>query len=627
MKRRLKKQQKITKGIPSAVVLSILIHAALFLLAGMLVVFTVVKKEEPKFAPPKAIDRPKMKLKKPKVKVKKTSKPKPTTRIVTKMNRANMPDIQLPEMSGMGDGLDRAIGGFDMMPNFNETTLFGVGQSVGNDLVGTFYDFKRDRSGRDLSPDMDGYLNALKNFVRSGWNTTKLARYYRSPKTLYATTIMIPPVFSLLAPEAFGEPDTVGYLWMAHYKGQLVCPASHPDGITFRFWGMGDDIMVVRASGEVVLNACWPTDFGGRNFRQIIAPNWRSTSADSRKYFYGHNYAEVGDWITLEPGAPQEMEAIIGETPGGHFVAMLAVEVKGAEYEKGPQGNPILPIFKTAVPSLDLIEAIHENLVPGEVCVTNGPVFCDYDSSSTIASGEPEPVEPPVFAESIKNEARVWILGEGKKLEGVFVAVIGNKAVLTDSRGRQRKVPVAQLSGDDRLYIELSQSPKFNIDFSKKSQQKFFEESTLLPGANWLPKHIDYVFSARLKQTSAGIYNHELKVEFFAIGEEIEGDNYILFDRQESHFTLTKENGRSHTFAGRTVPLRENVIFIERRGQKYGGYLVVVTDKRGVIVDYGSSHKWLREIINNLRQLPVGKHFDKAGCRVEPPRPKRIGVY
>ena len=52
MKRLIKKSQKIVKGMPSAVVLSIVIHAALFLLAGMLVVFTVVKKVEKKFVPP-----------------------------------------------------------------------------------------------------------------------------------------------------------------------------------------------------------------------------------------------------------------------------------------------------------------------------------------------------------------------------------------------------------------------------------------------------------------------------------------------------------------------------------------------------------------------------------------------
>ncbi len=623
MKKKTGKNKKITKGMPSAVLLSIVIHAALFLLAGMLVVFTVVKKEEKKFEPPKAVERPKMKLKKPKVKIKKTSKPKPTTRIVTKMNRASMPDIQLPEMSGMGEGLGGGIGGFDMMPDFTETTLFGAGQSVGNDLVGTFYDFKRDRRGRDIPYSVDEYLAALKKFVQGGWKTSTLARYYRSPKKLYATTVMVPPIFSLLAPEAFGEPDTGGWCWAVHYNGQLV----HKDGIKFRFWGMGDDVLVVGVDGKTVLSACWPM-FAGIDFSRAITPRWQSDSPDSRRYFYGHEKAEVGDWITLEPGVPQEIDIILGEGPGGHFVAMLAVEVEGVEYEKGPQGNPILPIFKTAVPSLDLIETIHENLVPGEVCVTNGPVFCDYDSSvSASVNPEPETVEPPVFAESVEKEMRTWGGEDGKTLEAKFVTVIGDRAVLTDSHGRQRKIPLTQLSDEDRLYIELVQPPKFNIDFSKKSNQRFFQESTILPGAHWLPRHSDYVFSARLKQTSAGQYNHELKVEFFAIGEEIEADNYILFDRQESRFTPTKENGRSHTFSGKTIPLRESVIFTERRGQKYGGYLVVVTDERGMIVDYGASHKWLMDIVNNLRQLPVGKHFDKTGARVEPPRPKKIGKY
>jgi len=552
------------------------------------------------------------------VRLKKTAKPKPTTRIVTPARKSGMPDLQLPEMSGMSEGLSGGIDGFEIMPDLGETTLFGVPQSIGNDFVGTFYDFKRDRGGRKIPYSVDGYLGALKKFVQSGWKPSTLAHYYHSPNKLYATTCMVPPVFSLVAPEAFGEPDsTGGWCWAVHYKGQLV----HKDAITFRFWGMGDDVLVVRVDGKIVLSACWP-DWYGTDLSSVITPYWQSRSNNSRRYFYGHNKAEVGDWITLEPGVPLDMEYIIGEAPGGHFVAMLAVEVEGVEYEKGPQGNPILPIFKTAVPSLDLLETIHENLVPGEVCVTNGPVFCDYDSSGAVAPAEPD---PPVPTAPDGNEMRTWVVGDGKTLEAKFVTVIGGKAVLKDSRGRQRKVPVDRLSGDDRLYVELAQPPKFNIDFSKQSSQRFFKESPILSG--FLPKQIDHVFSTRLKQVSAGEYNHELKVEFFAIGEEIEGDNYILFDRQESHFTPTKENRRSHTFSGAPVPLRESVLFSERRGQKYGGYLVVVTDERGRIIDQGSSHKWLQDILGNLRTLPVGKHFDKAGNRVCPPRPDPIGIY
>jgi hypothetical protein len=61
----------------------------------------------------------------------------------------------------------------------------------------------------------------------------------------------------------------------------------------------------------------------------------------------------------------------------------------------------------------------------------------------------------------------------------------------------------------------------------------------------------------------------------------------------------------------------------QRRGEKYGGYLITVTDERGRIIDYGSSHKWLYENLEKLKEIPVGRHFNKAGNRVHPPRPIR----
>ncbi len=224
MKRSSHKKQKITKGMPSAVLLSIAIHVSLFLLAGMLVVFTVVKKQDPKFVPPKAVERPKMKLRKPKVKVKKSTKPKPTKRIVTKVRRASMPDIQLPEMSGMTAGLGGGVDGFVMMPDLGEATVFGSGRSIGNDFEGTLYDFKRDRSGKPATVDsgVGGMFRIIGDFIQSGWKTSKLARFYKSPNKLYSPTIMIPTTESYFGPFAFNEPDMAAYEYMLLYKGQLV---------------------------------------------------------------------------------------------------------------------------------------------------------------------------------------------------------------------------------------------------------------------------------------------------------------------------------------------------------------------------------------------------------------------
>jgi hypothetical protein len=123
MKLSIQKPRGLIKGVPSAVLLSAAIHFILLFIAGSFVVFSVLKKEEKKFVPPKPIERPKMDLKKPRVKVQKSAKPRATQRIVTKGVQQSMPDIQLPEVSGMSAGLGGGVGGFEMMPDPAEVSL------------------------------------------------------------------------------------------------------------------------------------------------------------------------------------------------------------------------------------------------------------------------------------------------------------------------------------------------------------------------------------------------------------------------------------------------------------------------------------------------------------------------
>jgi len=626
MKKKARKSQKVTKGMPSAVLLSIVIHAALFLLAGMLVVFTVVKKEEKKFEPPKAIERPKMKLKKPKVKIKKTSKPKPTTRIVTKMNRASMPDIQLPEMSGMGEGLGEGIGGFDMMPDLSEVTVLGSEHSIGNDFAGTFYDLKRDRQGRHLSgfitmsmPSGIEYWSIIHKFLRNDWKTSTFVRYYRSPRNLYTTTFVTPPIRSTIAPLAFGDADAGGSFWVVHYKGQLVCPASREEGITFRFWGQGDDFLIVRVNGEIVLGSAWPD---GTVNNTVVGTLWNSDSADSLKYYMGNNRSLVGDWITLESGEALDMEVLIGDW-GGASCFMLVVEEEGVEYERNRQGGPILPAFKTAEPSHDLLDAIYTRLRVGELCMTNGPVFSDYDTSGgrTVVFKEPEEeVEPSATDESSGHEMRTWTLEGGRAVEAGFVTLIGNKAVLKSMAGKVKKIPLEQLSGEDRTYIELASPPTFDINFSRKDRQQIF--SGRYPRS---PEN-QGSYGVRFKQTSPGYYNHELVADMFVIGRQNSRlvGKYILLDRQQTTFTATRENQRSHEFySDRKVLLTGGI----RQGCDYQGYLVTLTDARGETVAVETSHQWLADHLDNLKELKVGNYMEKNCKRTFPTRPKKARSY
>jgi len=382
MKKFFKRRNAIGKGAPSGFVVSLIFHGAVFLIAGLFVVFTVANKPEPDFEPPPPIERPKMNLKKPKVKVRKSSNPKPSSRIVAKVQSKQMPEIQLPDLAGMGDGLLEGsgfAGALLDLPDIPKLTEFGSTESVGNDLVGTYWDLKYTRSGT-WAPMSDYDWRALYNaFVSSDdWDTSMFDRYYKAPRKLYTQTLLLPHCFSAMAPAAFGMPDKMcsGGLWIVHYKGKIV----HKDGITFRFWVAPDDSMCIRINGKIVVAASWihPRTHDNRRQEIMYAGLWRSTANWDATYIYGASKATVGDWITLEPGVEYGIETIQTDNVGSGAFCLVMVEEKGVDYPKNRQGAPVLPIFRMDELSHDYLDLIYRGLYENEVNCTNGPIFNDY---------------------------------------------------------------------------------------------------------------------------------------------------------------------------------------------------------------------------------------------------------
>ena len=370
MKKKSNDKKGLFKGTPTAVLVSAGIHVALLLLAGGLVVFKIIEKKEAQFVPPAKIDRPKMNLKKPRVKMKKTSKPRATTRIVSK-NVASMPDIQLPDISSAGSGLGGGVGGYELVPDVAEMSLFGGSKSVavGNDFEGTFYSFQYDRRGKKTSINDAEYKNTIRRFVDLGWNPYVFAPYYRGPQKLYTTQIFIPTISSEFGPSFFGIPPGPNFdpiFWCVHYKGKIM----RPEGGKFRFWGFGDDVLLVRVNGKVVFNGSYGTD--RNDFCE-----WERREDDYR-YFIGHAQAAVGDWFELEPGVPVEMEVLCGELPGGQFCAYLLVEDAAEDYAENKEGMPILPVFKTAEIPDRVKDKIKYTLIPGEADLNSDLMFNVY---------------------------------------------------------------------------------------------------------------------------------------------------------------------------------------------------------------------------------------------------------
>lgn len=370
MKKAIRRTKGLIKGAPTAVLVSAGIHAGILILLGGVVVFNVVKKMEKKFEPPPPVDRPKMELKKPKVKVKKRARPKASQRITAKSVQG-MSQIALPESSSIGDGLGGGVGGFELMPDPADMSMFGGKNSVsvGNDFVGTFYCLSLNRDGtRSSLPPGDPYYWELKRFIDSGWNPRSFSMYYRAPQKLYTTFFYIPMTASEFVPRSFGIPDEVYTMsWMAHYKGKF---AAKEDG-QYRFWGRGENVQVVRLNGKIVL-------VGGHIVPGHIMSDWRSTAKEDRKYWRGHGRMGVGDWFELKAGEPVEMEIIFGDTGGAWTQCTLTIEQKGEMYPLNPDGYPILPAFKTAEIPQHIIDEISYSMLEGEADLTSDVIYNVY---------------------------------------------------------------------------------------------------------------------------------------------------------------------------------------------------------------------------------------------------------
>ncbi|VGO18835.1 hypothetical protein [Pontiella sulfatireligans] len=226
-----------------------------------------------------------------------------------------------------------------------------------------------------------------------------------------------------------------------------------------------------------------------------------------------------------------------------------------------------------------------------------------------------------VFAAGACFSQHAWQLNDGETFESEFVKVLGREALFRGADGRNVKVPLDQFSPESRRLIELEKPPELEFSFVNISDKKIFPAG--INEKTQRPAEMRCLYGVKIKQRSAGKYNYELKLELFVIGQERLGDKYILLDSNEADFLLPEENGRRFEFrSDREVVLQNYTDNDDIRGEKYYGFLAIVTDERGEEVGMRASHDWLYENIGNLRNLSINNYMDDACLRTFPTRPK-----
>ena len=330
--------------------ISILAHLFFGVGATYLVVQTIQAKRQQTFAgappsanaPTHAIEH-KVQLQK---KQQTMSAPAPLKRITTTSNsRVALPampamphmdeaitPLAMAGMGGVGVRVSMGTGGAGTGGGANGgLNLFGT-HTGGAGLAGTFYDLKQtpNRQPTNMTPDLYGKI--ITDFANGGFNAGLLNRFFKADQPIFATQIWIPDIPSDEGPAAFGlEKIVQPRLWCVHYKGQVTAP----DSFTFHFVGAGDDVMLVKFNGRLVLDRCW-----------YIRTRWRPQKN------YNYDFSGIpdgfakGDAIQVEAGQTYPIEVLIGEQPGGAGFATLLQEIEGAAYDKDNRGNPILPVFR-----------------------------------------------------------------------------------------------------------------------------------------------------------------------------------------------------------------------------------------------------------------------------------------
>lgn len=227
-------------------------------------------------------------------------------------------------------------------------------------------------------------------------------------------------------------------------------------------------------------------------------------------------------------------------------------------------------------------------------------------------------------------ELRVWALQDGRTVEASFIAVVGDSFALKTTKGRQVKIPVVQFSEEDRVFVELSRPPKLEIDFIRNLETVTFSEGFY--GSYPRDPEQQGNFGLRVKQTSAGTYRHELKVEMYVVAQQIgvQDKKCCLIDRQEFRFTIPEVGKKEVQFMSERQVRLENWHFeysdsrAVDHGELYYGYLIVITDMRNQIVAVRTSKVWLEDSLENLRKLRIGNYFGKDCVRCFPGRPEPL---
>lgn len=230
-----------------------------------------------------------------------------------------------------------------------------------------------------------------------------------------------------------------------------------------------------------------------------------------------------------------------------------------------------------------------------------------------------------------RGEVRTWTSADGgETVEGEYSSLSGDLVMVRKADNNLLKIPLTDLSAQDRLYVEYKNPPTIKVEYREET------DITEYLAAPWISNfggenenHPIYItestFGAEIIQKNSRPYTHDLTVEIYVLTKQrYDPSNYRIISHFTSEpFQLNKENGFRYECFDETLftILKYDFGGTKIRGEVLAEYLVLVRDENGDIVGYNGSNKWMYKNLELLNEVPVGAWINNKCERVHPTSP------
>lgn len=199
---------------------------------------------------------------------------------------------------------------------------------------------------------------------------------------------------------------------------------------------------------------------------------------------------------------------------------------------------------------------------------------------------------------SVMAEFRIWRDKNGNSVEAELLNMNATQVSIRDRNGKVYKFATRKLCEADQKYLKTAFPPEMEIEFKKKQDRI----------QNGYSAHVKLTGEITITKKEQRAYDKSLNVVFLIICESQRMNDYAILDRVEATFDF--KNTREFILRGNTFSMYEDK-YDNSIGYKYEGYVAVIKDDQGKVLQVKSSSNEFEEKYASLLEFEAKTRFSK----------------